>query len=439
MRRKTAETMEHRRRKRSYVPGCLGMGCGLPILGMLILWLMFSINNRPPTITVPTPRPIANNGYDDFVRAGRLAQAIKHKSPASLSSPPADTAGLLKVTAACTKDAAPALAALRQGLSKTTQAPPVRSTNAFRPQYASFRELARTILGVAMYYEMSGQPGKAAEVMLDGEEMAVLFPRGGGILEEMVGFACEGLSLSYFEKALPQLSQAELTIVADRLDRIAARRQPYVDAVREESNISTADWIEILRDPQNQSLKARFKLIRDMMPRENGQNLTWQKHWKTARYTFADKTAMLRENQAYFKALAEEARGPYVGSSRVPVPDNFIAMQSSSVDYARSRHLVWTSILDLYRLEIGLYRYRAATGRFPDALSQLTPTYLKTVPIDPFTGRAAQAYRYKTPDGGKSFLLYGLGPDMKDDAGLPVRYPNAPANGDMVAGHLGHK
>jgi hypothetical protein len=57
-------------------------------------------------------------------------------------------------------------------------------------------------------------------------------------------------------------------------------------------------------------------------------------------------------------------------------------------------------------------RFRLATGRWPETLSELTPKYLPQIPNDPFDG-APLRYR-KTPEGA---LIYTVGPDGKDDGG----------------------
>ena len=55
---------------------------------------------------------------------------------------------------------------------------------------------------------------------------------------------------------------------------------------------------------------------------------------------------------------------------------------------------------------------RKTNRKFPARLDSLTPRYLKTVPIDLFTGKP---FRYKPSRNG--YLLYSVGQNMKDDAG----------------------
>ena len=61
---------------------------------------------------------------------------------------------------------------------------------------------------------------------------------------------------------------------------------------------------------------------------------------------------------------------------------------------------------------LAIQRYRLATGRLPDTLADLVPTYLDTIPVDPFDGNEL---RYKKLEAG--FVVYSIGEDSLDDGG----------------------
>jgi hypothetical protein len=73
-------------------------------------------------------------------------------------------------------------------------------------------------------------------------------------------------------------------------------------------------------------------------------------------------------------------------------------------------------------------RFRRAAGRWPDTLDELIPTYLTTVPTDPYD---LESLRYRHLDDG--VVIYTLGPDSIDSGG-EVR---APAGGRYLPGDLG--
>jgi hypothetical protein len=62
---------------------------------------------------------------------------------------------------------------------------------------------------------------------------------------------------------------------------------------------------------------------------------------------------------------------------------------------------------------IALEQFRAAHGnRYPDGLSELTPNYLAAPLMEPFDN---QPLRYRQQ--GKGYVLYSIGPDLKDNGG----------------------
>jgi hypothetical protein len=83
------------------------------------------------------------------------------------------------------------------------------------------------------------------------------------------------------------------------------------------------------------------------------------------------------------------------------------------------------------RLALAIQRYRLATGNLPDTLADLVPTYLDTVPKDPFDGRSL---RYEKLETG--FVVYSVGEDRRDDGGterLPTgKRKKAPSSWDIT-------
>ncbi len=225
-----------------------------------------------------------------------MAQAVAHPSPFSR---PGQTSYTFAEFAACAKDIAPAHAVLRQALDKPYLHPPIRSATATYP-YAAFRELARELAGEAVYYEMNGQYGRAADTRLDGMEMAVMIPRGGSLLAGLVDRACEDIAESGFEPLLPKLSPAGLA-------HVAAKRVTFADMMQEDSYISTAELQEEMRDLSKQGLQS-YRGVRILVG--DADQSAWSKNWRVARYYLADKEAILRENLAYHQAVAAEARQP---------------------------------------------------------------------------------------------------------------------------------
>jgi hypothetical protein len=65
-------------------------------------------------------------------------------------------------------------------------------------------------------------------------------------------------------------------------------------------------------------------------------------------------------------------------------------------------------------LALACVAYKAEKGKFPAKLDDLVPGYVKEIPEDFFSGKPLV---YKVNDDGKGYVLYSVGPNMKDDGG----------------------
>jgi hypothetical protein len=85
--------------------------------------------------------------------------------------------------------------------------------------------------------------------------------------------------------------------------------------------------------------------------------------------------------------------------------------------------------LNIVQAVLAIERYRLANqNRLPDSLSNLVPSFLNSVPADPFDGKLL---RYKQL--AKGYLVYSVGEDGKDDGGVYVQpaqrlKPGAPSD-----------
>jgi hypothetical protein len=90
-----------------------------------------------------------------------------------------------------------------------------------------------------------------------------------------------------------------------------------------------------------------------------------------------------------------------------------------------------TPTLDrLLEIQIALHAYNLQFGSYPTTLSSLKPTFLTTLPTDPFTD--GQPFKY-VPQG-TTYLLYSVGPDCVDDGGKPITNPANPKRPYLVTG-----
>jgi hypothetical protein len=148
------------------------------------------------------------------------------------------------------------------------------------------------------------------------------------------------------------------------------------------------------------------------------------RHFYPKRWTFAALEKL-------FADLESEAGTPYPQRRPVPEPSEIVARMVApifeNVGRTHTRHVAH---LRLLRAQLALHEHRARTGRLPASLGELD-SKLKTALTDPFAEKPF-VYRLK----GEGYLLYSLGPDLRDDGGTPVPRASEPPVGDYVAGRL---
>jgi len=86
---------------------------------------------------------------------------------------------------------------------------------------------------------------------------------------------------------------------------------------------------------------------------------------------------------------------------------------TSAYGIAAERYVFAQTRLDQARLACALERRRLARGSFPETLNDLIPEFIEDEPRDPY---ARAPYHYQRLEG-KSFLLYGVGENGRDDGG----------------------
>ena len=86
---------------------------------------------------------------------------------------------------------------------------------------------------------------------------------------------------------------------------------------------------------------------------------------------------------------------------------------------------------EMLKIALALEHEKLVRGEYPARLDALVPTYFLMTPLDPYTGRASFVYKL-TPNGEHPFVLYSLGPNAKDDGGLPMEKSGSAMDYDVV-------
>jgi len=419
--------------------GCVRIGCGalaILLISALVAWRVLVIANRPPNIKISShsvPRP---NAYDDWLAAGEIAMRIKPPGP--LSDTRDVSTWTLPQLKAFVDANQPVFSLFRKGLAEPYKHPPVR-TIVWQHRYEYLRELARCVAGEGIHFKAAGQPGHATRCCLDVVEMGVRIPDGGAYITALVGLAVEGIGYSQLPGLLAELPYKDLLAVQTRIERIQAQRVPVSEIILEQGRRSVSVWQRILQDPSFlQSLVSPSVWHpkygqKEFTSEPRAPRMSLREAWANVRLAFQNKQAMLEELQSYYEQLAREAEGPfYKGPPHVQPPRTVPGEMDGEIAGRMPVTLCRPpAILELLRTDCALRRYRMDLGRYPDSLSQLVPRYVKSVPIDPCGGKPL---KYRAVKGGREFLLYSIGTNLKDDGGLAGNWRDPDAKSDIVEG-----
>jgi len=119
------------------------------------------------------------------------------------------------------------------------------------------------------------------------------------------------------------------------------------------------------------------------------------------------KTAQLPVHQRLKAAKAIDTR--LESTSQIHIMLHAIMPALARVNTIELRNIAQ---LRTARVALAVERHRLAAGKLPDALINLVPTYLDTVPTDPFDGKDL---RYEKL--GVGFVVYSVDHDLRDDGG----------------------
>jgi hypothetical protein len=229
-----------------------------------------------------------------------------------------------------------------------------------------------------------------------------------------VSLAVDALNQVVNRTTLPPETCRELSKAFQNMEDFDARGEGFTRAV-------IGEKVNHLSQLEN-----RDKLIRDLTAPQP-RNMTEEQH-RLVQYL--KQTPGLQEEQDYLETASRQ----FLDIRQEAFPDRLkdaTDLIHRNVTEARNRGLrinemYWDGYdktisrearslanLRLALTALALEQFRAAHGnRYPSALSELTPEYLAAAPVDPFDGKPL---RYHTQGAG--YMLYSIGPDLKDDGG----------------------
>ncbi len=224
------------------------------------------------------------------------------------------------------------------------------------------------------------------------------------IKAQFVGLACEDVRLllergSASDELLTKLEEALLEVVpTNALERVFLAERVYQTEIGR--NLIPGNIASRLLQEQVLDIPERIRLPGSFMGRLRLRQ-------KAHRY-FRDMTRIIAASRRSWPGPLDEIFDKMFKSTKKPGK-----LKSSTAMLTRLTAEVFVAVR-CTRLAVVIERYRAShgEGELPATLGNLAPTYIESVPLDPFTG---QQLLYSHDE--ESYMVYSTGTNRVDDGG----------------------
>ncbi len=292
------------------------------------------------------------------------------------------------------------------------------------PYVSDTRLLARAAMTRAMLEIQEKRYAEAEADILACHRLARLITQGWTLIEYLVALVIDNDALAAdITLANSGISAADLRKYQQQLDALPAWPQRLPDALNMEriGTLDTLIWVahhtgeaqKLLQSVPPQPSTSLNPLAVALRPSNFNSALRFaNQHFDqmvaAARADTPQKRFELstRAEKQLQEAIAGD-QGRFADTAR-----KILTIMIPSTSKATSGDDAHTASLELTKVALALQLYRLDTGSAPASLADLTPKYLSSIPLDPFSG-AAFHYQKKA----EGFQVYSIGPNFRDDGG----------------------
>jgi hypothetical protein len=385
-------------------------------------WWWTEIDTNPVVVIPPPPAAPVPNGFDTCYTACKALSTAGSPAEKAVYKPNDAkvfaTVKLSDAVALIDKNAGP-IQTLRKSFSQDYQEPHERSIMALFPWYSRYRAMARFLAFAAHTRAVQGNQVAALRLALDDMAFGQPLQHDTLFIGGLVGYSCQSIGRDQAWNVLSALDGPTARAGAQRLTAmIAANPTDIASTLTEEKYMGQSVLMEMFHTP-----RTRWGAFLEMPdgPAALTASLTINK-----RETMKLYTAYL-DAQIIQAQLPRKKRGP-----TPPLPNNVMVRFFCPVfDRAVLKADMALCENRLLLVALAVRAHRAEHAAYPASLAKLVPTYLDSIPDDPFgTGPV----RYKRT--GSSYVLYSVGPNGTDDGGTPATGKSITdsSSGDVVAG-----
>ncbi len=415
---------------------------GIALMGSsTVRWLNW--RNELPPLNIPfklTPKP---NAYDIFLSASndisdsKLIEYALNTHHRALD--PDDRIYSWDEKKRFVDENTTVLKRIKSGFQYPYMAPVDRWFKNDYPDLDQFITIMRLLLLQSEVYQHENKWVEAAQCRLDVFEMGTTCSEGAALAPYQFGDVMGTAGSWHFRQIWKHLNLAEIKEITHRYEMLMMKRQPIWKNIEEEKWSNLAILYSV---PLGGNRIVDYIADHTTIPkRSNFKQIT--------RYGILayGKRAVVQNIAHYYDECILFAGKPYKPHAIFPAVPADPLSQAICPDVGKYK-FVEASIETEERMQLtllALNAYKLEHGRYPKSLFQLTPKYISEVPLDPFDFPNPLQYTLN----GSNYLLYSIGPDGKDDGGIPLQdlaatnSPNSKSTkrtieatdaGDIVAG-----
>jgi hypothetical protein len=404
-----------RDRKRSCGAQCCGGCLGVFVVALVVFSIWYSSTGSyqphiPPPPLLPNP-----NAFNDYVTLGQMLKA-NGGTGAVFGGVRPGAPSLAAEKALVARNQA-VLSRLRLAMANPGRVPSSRSYYDVFPYLADMREMARLLAAEEDVLAAHGDYAGSFSAGIDGIRVAQDIGRGGTLIHGLVSLAMQAIVRQTMIRQVDRLTVSQCAGLAARLRATLLARPAAIETLENERDLTLSSLSRITDSNA-------YEVFRIASSREGGATSGERQFGAMAWHFMRDRT--LKDIEAYHAALQREAARPASKRAEVPEPKSPIAAMLMPV-FAQ-----WPRGFDdndtrnrLLLCMLRIREYQLTRHKLPSRLDALgiEPTLL----VDPYTG-ATITYLPK----GDDYLLYCLGPDGRDDGGVPANESSpSPFMGDI--------
>lgn len=313
-----------------------------------------------------------------------------------------------------------------QGVGRRIYQPPeVVSFETMLPHLMFLRNMGRVMAIQARHERLAEDYASAVQTCSELLKYGNLIQKdAGGLIEYLVGIAILDLGLTQaqdlaYDKGIPQ---EELARLSEMMAGLGPFDSGFIRSMKVEYRVSIAALEQIRLEKFGAKECDAFGFgdwkIVSMLRARGIRSYVFQPN-RTKLLLAEPLRRGIRNAPRCYAAIGKMEQGkedmPENGFFQMIARPNMIGnvlveLFSPSIDSAIERKCRKECTVVATRLLVVCNAFKKKEGKMPDSLQSLVPTYLASVPVDPYDGKP---FRYSASKG----IVYSVGKDLKDSGG----------------------